>query len=251
MPIHNSFPRALYKAWPLLSPPLAWKASFANVSRRFTTSERTHQSVECSLRKPKRKPLTPEQQDYISAAIRVNQAGELGAVLIYAAQTPIVVKQHPELRQLMQHMYYQEVGHLSTFNNLITEHRIRPTVMYPLWQALATGLGWATAMMGKEVAMACTEAVEKEIGTHYNEQVQEVIKIIQGWEEEGYEAGPEILELLQTLRRIRDEELEHLDHAVDHDAKKAPLHDLLTGFVRASCRGAIFFLSYAKKKGMT
>ncbi|KAL5592626.1 hypothetical protein FOBRF1_013652 [Fusarium oxysporum] len=175
-----------------------------------------------------------------SHQIRVNQAGELGAVLIYAAQTPIVVKQHPELWQLMQHMYDQEVGHLSTFNNLITEHRIRPTVMYPLWQVLATGLGWATAMMGKEAAMACTEAVETEIGTHYNEQVQEVIKIIQGWEEEGYEAGPEILELLQTLRRIRDEELEHLDHAVDHDAKKAPLHDLLTGFVRASCRGAIF-----------
>ncbi|KAF5693739.1 ubiquinone biosynthesis [Fusarium globosum] len=131
-----------------------------------------------------------------SHQIRVNQAGELGAVLIYAAQTPIVV--------------------------------------------LATGLGWATAIMGKEAAMACTEAVETEIGTHYNEQVEEVIKIIQGWEQEGYEAGTEILEFLQTLRRIRDEELQHLDHAVEHDAKNAPLHDLLIAFVRTSCRGAIF-----------
>ncbi|GKU06641.1 unnamed protein product [Fusarium langsethiae] len=195
---------------------------------------------ESTLRKPRRKPLTPGQQDYLSAAIRVNQTGELGAVLIYAAQTPIVVNQHPELRQLMQHMYDQEAGHLSTFNNLLTKHRIRPTVMYPLWQVLATGLGWATAMMGKEAAMACTEAIETEISAHYNEQVQGVIKMIQGWEQEGYEVGPEILELLQTLRRIRDEELEHLDHAVDHDAKKAPLHDLLTGFIRESCRGAIW-----------
>jgi ubiquinone biosynthesis monooxygenase Coq7 len=54
--------------------------------------------------------------------------------------------------------------------------------MYPLWQVLATGLGWITAMMGKEAAMACTEAVETEIGGHYNEQVQEVMEIIQGWE---------------------------------------------------------------------
>jgi ubiquinone biosynthesis monooxygenase Coq7 len=171
--------------------------------------------------------------------IRVNQTGELGAVLIYAAQTPIVVDQHLELRQLMQHMYNQEAGHLNTFNHLITKHRVSPTIMYPLWQVLATGLGWTTAMMGKEAAMACTEAVETEIGGHYNEQVQEVIEIIQGWEQGGYDVGPEMLELLQTLRRIRDEELEHLDRAVDHDAKKAPLHDLLTGFVRASCRGAI------------
>ncbi|KLO90678.1 ubiquinone biosynthesis protein CAT5 [Fusarium fujikuroi] len=240
MAIHNNFPRALYKTRPLLSPPNAWRSPFSNVSRRLTTSERTRHSVECSPRKPKWGSLTPEQQDYISAAIRVNQAGELGAVLIYAAQTPIVVKQHPELRPLMQHMYDQEVGHLSTFNDLITKHRIRPTTMYPLWQVLATGLGWATAIMGKEAAMACTEAVETEIGTHYNEQVEEVIKIIQGWEQEGYEAGTEILEFLQTLRRIRDEELQHLDHAVEHDAKNAPLHDLLTAFVRTSCRGAIF-----------
>ncbi|KAI3580683.1 ubiquinone biosynthesis protein COQ7 [Fusarium oxysporum f. sp. albedinis] len=240
MPIHNSSPRALFKSLPLLSRHrVAWKPSITDLSRKFTTRKRTRQYPESTLRKPRRVPLTPEQLDYLSAAIRVNQTGELGAVLIYAAQTPILVNQHPELRQLMQHMYDQEAGHLSTFNNLLTKHRIRPTVMYPLWQVLATGLGWATAMMGKEAAMACTEAVETEIGTHYNEQVQEVIKIIQGWEQEGYDAGPEILELLQTLRRIRDEELEHLDHAVDHDSKKAPLHDLLTGFVRASCRGAI------------
>jgi ubiquinone biosynthesis monooxygenase Coq7 len=151
-----------------------------------------------------------------------------------------MVEQHPGLRQLMQHMYNKEAGHLSTFNNLTTKHRTRPTIMYPLWQVLATGLGWTTEMMGKEAAMACTEAVEMEIGAHYNKQVQEVIKMIQGWEQEGYEVGPEILELLQTTRRIRDEELEHPDHTVDCDAKKMPLHDLLTGFVRASCRGAIW-----------
>ena len=140
----------------------------------------------------------------------------------------------------MKHMYDQEVGHLKTFNKLIAKHRVRPTALYPLWSVMATGLGWSTAFMGREAAMACTEAVETEIGTHYNGQIRELLEMTQQWEEEGYEVGPELAELIKTLRRIRDEELEHLDHAVDNDAKKAEPHWLLTGVIRLGCRGAIW-----------
>lgn len=94
--------------------------------------------------------------------------------------------------------------------------------------------------MGREAAMACTEAVETEIGDHYNAQIRTLLEIISGWEAEGYEVGNEFKELLGTLRRIRDEELEHLDHAVEHDAKKAEPHWLLTGLIRLGCRGAIY-----------
>jgi ubiquinone biosynthesis monooxygenase Coq7 len=52
--------------------------------------------------------------------------------------------------------------------------------------------------------------------------------------------GEEMEELLESIRRIRDEELEHLDHAVDHDAKEANPYELLTGVIRAGCRGAIW-----------
>ncbi|EFY92914.1 ubiquinone biosynthesis monooxygenase Coq7, variant 2 [Metarhizium acridum] len=172
--------------------------------------------------------------------LRVNQAGELAATLIYKAQTPLVVRQHPHLRPLMAHMYDQEAGHFATFNNLIHKHRVRPTALYPLWSVLATGLGWSTALMGREAAMACTEAVETEIGDHYNNQIREILEMITQWEAEGYEVSAEIGELVKTLRRIRDEELEHLDHAVEHDAKKAEPHWLLTGVIRAGCRGAIW-----------
>ncbi|KHN95086.1 demethoxyubiquinone hydroxylase [Metarhizium album ARSEF 1941] len=187
-----------------------------------------------------RKPLTREQRDLLSSALRVNQAGELAATLIYKAQTPLVVRQHPHLRPLMAHMYDQEAGHLATFNDLIHKHRVRPTALYPLWSVLATGLGWSTAMMGREAAMACTEAVETEIGDHYNNQIREMLAMIAQWEAEGYQVSAEIGELVKTLRRIRDEELEHLDHAVEHDAKKAEPHWLLTGVIRAGCRGAIW-----------
>lgn len=88
--------------------------------------------------------------------------------------------------------------------------------------------------------MACTEAVETEIGDHYNGQIRTLLEMVRGWEAEGYEVGEELGRLLATLRRIRDEELEHLDHAVEHDAKKAEPHWLLTGVIRMGCRGAIW-----------
>lgn len=188
----------------------------------------------------KLKPLTASQRAFLSSALRVNQTGELAATLIYAAQTPPVVAREPRLRPLMQHMYDQEAGHLATFNDLIARHRVRPTALYPAWSVLATGLGWATGAMGREVAMACTEAVETEIGDHYNGQIRKLLEMVAEWEAEGYDVGPEMSELITTLRRIRDEELEHLDHAVEHDAKKAEPHWLLTGVIRAGCKGAIW-----------
>ncbi|KAI2466662.1 COQ7-domain-containing protein [Annulohypoxylon bovei var. microspora] len=190
--------------------------------------------------KPKRKPLTKEQRDFLSSALRVNQAGELAATLIYTAQTPPLTNAHPHLRPLMAHMYAQEEGHFDTFNSLIAKHRVRPTALYPLWSVMATGLGWSTAVMGREAAMACTEAVETEIGGHYNNQIRTLLEMFDQWETEGYEVGEELRSLVNTLRRIRDEELEHLDHAVDNDAKKAEPHWLLTGAIRLGCRGAIW-----------
>jgi ubiquinone biosynthesis monooxygenase Coq7 len=186
-----------------------------------------------------RRPLTQEQRDFLDSALRVNQAGELAAVLIYTAQTPPLVRSHPHLRPLMKHMHSQEAGHFKYFNEVLAKHRIRPTAMYPLWYAASTALGWGTAIMGREAAMACTEAVETEIGTHYNEQVGVLLDWAKKLEKSGEGVGDEFGALLKELRRIRDEELEHLDHAVENDAKAAQPYQLLTDVIRAGCRTAI------------
>ncbi|KAK4539462.1 hypothetical protein LTR36_010939 [Oleoguttula mirabilis] len=188
----------------------------------------------------RRQPLSAAQKLYLDKALRVNQAGELAATLIYTAQTPPLTKAHPHLRPLMQHMYDQEAGHFKTFNALLAKHRIRPTAMYPLWQAAATVLGWTTGAMGREAAMACTEAVETEIGEHYNGQVRELLAWMADMERKGEEVGEELRLLVGEMRRIRDEELEHLDHAVQNDAKAANPYELLTGVIRTGCRGAIW-----------
>lgn len=95
-------------------------------------------------------------------------------------------------------------------------------------------------MLGREAAMACTEAVETEIGGHYNGQVKVLLDMVAKMEEDGEEPGEELKELVVEIRRIRDEELEHLDHAVENDARLAVPHGVLTGVIRAGCRGAIW-----------
>lgn len=183
--------------------------------------------------------LSQRQREYLDSALRVNQAGELAATLIYTAQTPPIVRSHPHLRPLMKHMYDQEAGHFSTFNKYIAKHQVRPTALYPIWQLAATALGWSTAAMGREAAMACTEAVETEIGSHYNEQVREILSWSAEAERRGEELDDELKEMLATFRRIRDEELEHLDHAVENDAKEAQPYDPLVNIIRTGCRAAI------------
>ncbi|KAL8895987.1 MAG: hypothetical protein Q9192_003329 [Flavoplaca navasiana] len=188
----------------------------------------------------RRKPLSKEQRDFLDSALRVNQAGELAATLIYTAQTPPLLRTHPHLRSTMQHMYSQEAGHFSTFNALLARHRIRPTAMYPVWKVAASALGWGTAMLGREAAMACTEAVETEIGTHYNGQVRVLLGWMREMEEKGEEVGEEVKELVGELKRIRDEELEHLDTAVDEDSREAKGWPVLNTIIRGGCRGAIW-----------
>ncbi|KAF7508433.1 hypothetical protein GJ744_009286 [Endocarpon pusillum] len=184
--------------------------------------------------------LSQDQRQFLDRALRVNQAGELAATLIYTAQTPPLLQSHPNLRSLMKHMYDQEAGHFATFNKLLAKHRVRPTAMYPVWKAAASILGWSTGVMGREASMACTEAVETEIGNHYNGQVRELFRWMQEIKSRGDEVDPELEELINTLKRIRDEELEHLDHAVENDAKQAQPYGPLTNVIRYGCRGAIW-----------
>ncbi|GAB7351631.1 hypothetical protein MBLNU459_g2240t1 [Dothideomycetes sp. NU459] len=204
------------------------------------STEPKPQTIESGTTGKRRRPLTAEQQRFLDNALRVNQTGELAAVLIYTAQKPPIIKAHPHLRPLMNHMYDQEAGHFKYFNEILAKHRIRPTIMYPAWQVAATALGWTTAVMGREAAMACTEAVETEIGDHYNGQVRELLAWMKDMEERGEEIGEELTDLIKNIRRIRDEELEHLDHAVQNDAKEAQPYELLTNVIRGGCRAAIW-----------
>ncbi len=102
--------------------------------------------------------------------IRVDHAGEYGATRIYDGQIAIFGK-NSKIGKTIKHMADQEQEHIDKFNELILEHRVRPTVLLPIWNLAGFALGASTALLGEKAAMACTVAVEKVIGEHYQEQL--------------------------------------------------------------------------------
>ncbi|CAG8530992.1 1124_t:CDS:2 [Ambispora gerdemannii] len=178
----------------------------------------------------KSRPLTEHEKSIISSMIRVDHAGEIGADWIYRGQMAVLGKDKV-VGPVIQEMWDQEKYHLSTFDEIISRHRVRPTFLRPIWETTGFLLGAGTALLGKEAAMACTEAVETTIGEHYNDQLRELIK---------FENNEEITELTQVIKKFRDDELHHLDTAVDHDAQKAPFHGPLTAIINNGCKAAIW-----------
>ena len=156
--------------------------------------------------------------------LRVDQAGEYGATRIYAGQLA-VLRQNSAGAKLISRMAAQEQRHLARFDKLMTERRVRPTLLQPLWNVAGFALGAATALMSEQAAMACTDAVETEIDRHYGRQLDEL--------------GDDDPELSADIAEFRAEEVEHRDTARDAGATKAVGYPLLTGAIRAGCKMAI------------
>ena len=159
--------------------------------------------------------------------LRVDHAGEYAAVQIYRAQRAVfeAAGNRPALAADMAGMERQEAVHLARFDALLTQNRVRPTLMTPLWRLAAQALGAGTALMGEKAAHACTEAVESVIEEHYADQIAEVA-----------DRDPALAAELQVFR---DEELAHHDHAVEHGSREAPGYRVLSAVIRAGCRVAI------------
>ncbi|XP_048188345.1 5-demethoxyubiquinone hydroxylase, mitochondrial isoform X2 [Perognathus longimembris pacificus] len=167
-------------------------------------------------------------QAIVDRIIRVDHAGEYGANRIYAGQMAVLGR--TSVGPVIQKMWDQEKEHLRKFSELMVASRVRPTVLMPLWTVAGFALGAGTALLGKEGAMACTVAVEESIAHHYNNQIRTLM-----------EDDPEKHEeLLQVIKKFRDEELEHHDIGLDHDAELAPAYAVLKSLIQAGCSAAIY-----------
>lgn len=161
--------------------------------------------------------------DAVARMIRVDQAGEYGAVRIYQGQ--IAALRARGNTDLLRTMLAQEQHHLETFNTMVVDRRVRPTALMPVWHLAGFALGAVTAALGERAAMACTVAVEETIDAHYQKQLDEL---------DGNEPA-----LRATISQFRDEELEHRDIGLAHGAEQAPGYRLLRAVIKAGCRAAI------------
>ena len=163
-------------------------------------------------------------KNILDEIIRVDHAGEYGATRIYDGQIAIFGR-GSKIGKTIQHMADQEQEHIEKFNELLVERRVRPTALLPLWNVAGFALGASTALMGEKAAMACTVAVEKVIGEHYQEQLELL--------------GDDHKDLKKTISKFRDDELEHHDIGIEHDAENAPGYKIMSKVIELGCKTAI------------
>jgi ubiquinone biosynthesis monooxygenase Coq7 len=160
----------------------------------------------------------------IERMIRVDQAGEYGAVRIYAGQMAVLKGTKSE--KVIAEMAGQEREHLAAFDTLIADRKVRPTALGPLWHAAGFALGAATALLGEKAAMACTVAVEEVIDEHYRGQAEKL--------------GDDEGDLRETIEKFRADELNHRDEALAQGAEQAPGYRFLSETIKAGSRLAIW-----------
>jgi ubiquinone biosynthesis monooxygenase Coq7 len=171
----------------------------------------------------KSKPAAPGNVLDTAAMIRVDHAGEYGAVRIYQGQLAIL--KSGAAADTIRQMAEQEERHLKAFDGLVNERKVRPTALEPVWRVAGFALGAVTALMGEKAAFACTAAVEEVIDEHYATQIAAL---------EGKDAT-----LQATVADFRADEAAHRNTALQNGAEDAPGYRLLSESIKIGCRIAI------------
>ena len=159
--------------------------------------------------------------------IRVDHAGERGAIKIYEGQLLALktFKQNEPLKRKIEEMKEHEAEHYEFFRDEIKKRNIKPTKLLPLWDLLGVGLGFGSTILGKKAAMLCTASVEEVIDEHYQNQIDQL--------------GADEKELKKKIIKFRNDELHHKDLAYEKGASKDGLYSVLDKIIKTSSRIAI------------
>ncbi len=163
----------------------------------------------------------------IEEFIRVDHAGERGAIKIYEGQLLALntVVKNDELKKKIEEMQIHEKEHCDYFEKEIKKRNIRPTKFLPLWDLLGVGLGFGSTLLGKKAAMLCTASVEEVIDKHYQNQISEL---------ENDEK-----ELKSKIIKFRDDEIHHKDIAYKEGATKDGFYSIMDKVIKTGSKIAI------------
>ncbi len=159
--------------------------------------------------------------------IRVDHAGERGAIKIYEGQLLALntFKQDEDLKKEIEEMKQHELEHFEFFDKEIQRRNIKPTKFLPIWDILGVTLGFGTAMLGKKAAMLCTASVEEVIDDHYKNQT--------------YKLKEDEKDLKEKIFKFREDELHHKDIAYEKGATKEGPYGLLDKIIKTTSKIAI------------
>jgi len=169
--------------------------------------------------------MTPKNK--IEEFIRVDHAGERGAVKIYEGQLLALntLVKDESLKKTIEEMKVHEMEHCEFFEKEIKKRNITPTKLLPLWDLLGVGLGFGSTLLGKKAAMLCTASVEEVIDKHYQSQINQL--------------DSNEKKLKKNIIKFREDELHHKDIAYEKGATKKGCYSLLDKIIKTGSRIAI------------
>ena len=163
----------------------------------------------------------------IEEFIRVDHAGERGAVKIYEGQLLALntFVKNDKLKETIEEMKIHEKEHCEFFENEIKKRKIKPTKFLPLWDLLGVSLGFGSTLLGKKAAMLCTASVEEVIDKHYQNQIDQL--------------GNDEKKLKAKIIKFREDELHHKDIAYEKGATKTGLYSIMDKIIKTGSKIAI------------
>ena len=163
----------------------------------------------------------------IEEFIRVDHAGERGAVKIYEGQLLALntLVKDEKLKKMIEEMKVHEKEHCEFFEKEIKKRDIKPTKLLPLWDLLGVALGFGSTLLGKKAAMLCTASVEEVIDKHYQSQIDQLDKTEK--------------ELKKNITKFREDELHHKDIAYEKGATKKGCYSILDKVIKTGSKIAI------------
>jgi len=159
--------------------------------------------------------------------IRVDHAGERGAIKIYEGQLLALktIKKDENLKNIVEEMKEHEKEHLDYFEKEIQKRKIKPTYMLPLWDVMGVALGFGTALLGKKATMLCTASVEEVIENHYENQLKKI--------------GNDEKDLKAKIEKFRSDEINHKNIAYETGATNEGLYSIMDKIIKTSSKIAI------------
>ena len=159
--------------------------------------------------------------------IRVDHAGERGAIKIYEGQLLALntLNKNEKLKKVIEDMKIHEEEHSEFFEREIRKRKIKPTRFIKIWDLLGLGLGFGSTMLGRKAAMLCTASVEEVIDEHYQNQINQL--------------GDDEIELKKKIAKFREDELHHKDIAFEEGASKDGLYTVLDRIIKTGSKIAI------------
>ncbi len=163
----------------------------------------------------------------IEEIIRVDHAGERGAIKIYEGQLLALktIKNDKNLKDIIEEMKEHEKEHLEYFEKQIQKRKIKPTYLLPLWDLLGVSLGFGTALLGKKAAMLCTASVEEVIENHYQKQINEL--------------GDDEKDLKEKIEKFRGDEIAHKNTAYEAGAINKGIYSIMDKIIKTGSKIAI------------